>query len=249
MDNKTALLINGIREATRFLHRDYFELENLQSSLQNTTIFCHRSIQKLIENLQSKLEKYFNKIIFNYKELNNIIYDQSIILIEPIEGISNFSRSLPYFSTIAVSIKKINNNIITERCVINFPALNEIYYAEKGKGAWVEKNITNSCGPSRIRVSNLNKLDQISIAINNIQQLNLIKKIPYSKTKCFNSYTYSTTLFCCGKIDLSIFPPDSSSYLALKLLITEAGGNVFIYKNMFIGTNYQIYDKIKELMC
>ena len=38
---------------------------------------------------------------------------------------------------------------------MNFPVLSEIYYVEKGKGAWVERHSSNVSGTSRLRVSGI----------------------------------------------------------------------------------------------
>ena len=65
MQNDTSLIVDVTRKASRFLQRDYFELENLQSSDRGTSVFCQKSYSKALQMLREGLSKYYKTIIFN----------------------------------------------------------------------------------------------------------------------------------------------------------------------------------------
>ena len=69
-------------------------------------------------------------------------------IIDPIDGTTNFTRRIPLFSTEIALVK--NGNFILG--VSNAPALKEMLYAEKGKGAY--------SGDKRIHVSNVKQLKE-----------------------------------------------------------------------------------------
>ena len=64
-----------------------------------------------------------------------------MIVIDPIDGTTNFIHGIPL---IAIVIAKIVNNEITDGVVYN-PILNEFYWASLGQGSW--------CNNKRLRVS------------------------------------------------------------------------------------------------
>ncbi|WP_032139451.1 inositol monophosphatase family protein [Rickettsia tamurae] len=150
----TNLLINALRKAVKFLHRDFLELEMLQKNSVRNEEFCKRSYLRLKTLLCEELQKHTQYLFFpdDQFDLNNNY--ESVFLINPIDSPNNFARSIPFFA-ISVTYLKRNQEVLTPTStVIYFPALNEIYYAEKGKGAWIEKNNLNSNYQGlRLRVS------------------------------------------------------------------------------------------------
>ena len=57
MQNQVVLINDAIREASKFLHRDYFELENLQSSARSLRVFVDKAKTRVTENIQKSLSK------------------------------------------------------------------------------------------------------------------------------------------------------------------------------------------------
>ena len=43
MQNQVVLINDALREASKFLHRDYFELENLQNSARSIKVFVDKA--------------------------------------------------------------------------------------------------------------------------------------------------------------------------------------------------------------
>ncbi len=237
------LLIDSVHNATKFLHRDYFELENLQNSSRGTENFVNRATIKTEENLKKSLGKYYKNILFDDSTVS-AENNQSIILVEILDGRSNFSRSLPFFAVIATILVKEKDKLAAKQVVINFPALNYTYYAEKGKGAWLERSLKDfHGGKSRLRVSGKNKLEEALLGCNN-KNLALVQN--FSKNiRNFESSSYQAILLASGKLDFIIDTYKVNVHEGLELLICEAGGIIFIKDDIFIASNENLQNKIK----
>ncbi len=243
----TDLLLEAIRKSTRFLHRDYFELEGLQSLSKNCDSFVKKSCFKLYENLTENIKKYHSQIFCLAQDFKESNFTGSAALIEILDGTNNLSRSLPYFATIVTIVTKKGSDVFAEKVIINFPALNELYYAEKGKGAWVEKYSANYNGKTRVRVSGVNDINSVAVATS-YQQINQAANLS-ENIRIFSSYAYSISLLINGKIDICLFEKRDISYLGICLMIQEAGGISRISdNNIVVGSNYHIWDKIKHLI-
>lgn len=153
MQGETQLLIELTRKAAKFLHRDYFELENLQRTGKTNIEFCLKSRLKLAEILTDGLNKYYKKIIKLDDEWPIVSYNGKAVIFETVDNIYNLSRALPYFAIILSVVNITTGSVTPEKTIINFPILGEVYYAEKGKGAWLERYISNFGGNKRLRVS------------------------------------------------------------------------------------------------
>jgi myo-inositol-1(or 4)-monophosphatase len=247
MQSNIGLLIDAIRGAAKFLHRDYSELENLQSSTKNTKDFVERARIRVGESLQKALSKYYKTIVFDIDQLEDLDFTNGpVALLYPLAGKTNLTRAIPFFAVIATILVKKNGQIFAEKIVINFPALGEIYYAEKGKGAWIEKNSTNFAGGAfRLRVSGTNKLEEALVACNS-PQLPLAQKLS-SNLRNFGSCSYQTALLISGKVDCALFQNKPITDIGFDLIIREAGGLSSIQNGTFVGSNYQLHSKIKEL--
>ena len=77
--------------------------------------------------------------------------DENKIVIDPIDGTSNFIHGIPHVSIV---IAKITNVEVTDGVIYN-PILNEFFWSSKGKGAW--------CNDRRLRVSNRSLLSECLI--------------------------------------------------------------------------------------
>ena len=143
------IMEKACKKASKLLIRDFGEIEKLQVSKKGPGDFVTNS------------DKRTEKIIIN--ELSLARPDYSFLaeesgssekstefrwIIDPIDGTTNFLHGVPYFA-ISIGLEK-NKEII---CGIIFnPITNEMFYAEKGKGAYLNN--------SRIRVSSRKNIDE-----------------------------------------------------------------------------------------
>ena len=129
------------RKAGRILTRDFGEIENLQIQSKNVGDFVTSADLKVEESLLETLKYYYPKANFLTEELGYIKGEAETIVIDPIDGTTNFIHGIPHVSIV---IGKIVDNEITDGIILN-PILNEFYWASNGKGSW--------CNNKRIRVS------------------------------------------------------------------------------------------------
>lgn len=244
MQNDTSLVVDITRKASRFLQRDYFELENLQSSDRGTASFCQKACNKAIHILHEGLHKYFKTVIFDSKDIASSNFADKAVLVEVLDGLHNFERALPFFAIMVTIISKQGSKIVANKSIMNFPVLSEIYYVEKGKGAWVERHSSNVSGTSRLRVSGIADIQDALVASSN-SQIELAKKI-FTNIRMFESYTYALTLLISGKVDSLILNPYQISSLGIQLFIEEAGGAVHLQNDLLVASNFKLNEKIKQ---
>ncbi len=248
MQNNIAFLTDAMRSASKFLHRDYFELENLQSSEKNTKLFVDKAKQRVVENLQKSLSKYYKTIIFgNVSNLQDFNFDDSAALVNVLDGEANFERAIPFFALVVTILTKKHDKIFTDKIVINFPVLGDIYHAKRGKGAWLERHSSNfSSGAVRLRSSVKNKLEDTLVCCNYSELLLATKISP--NIRIFESCAYQLALLISGKADVALFKNNPILTQGFELLIRESGGLSYIQNDIFIASNYQLQEKLKQIL-
>ena len=134
------------RKAGRILIRDFGEIENLQIQSKSVGDFVTSADLKVEQSILETLKYYYPDANYLTEESGNIKGDGETIIIDPIDGTSNFIHGIPFVSIV---IAKMVNNEITDGVVYN-PILNEFYWASLGKGSW--------CNNKRLRVSKRQEL-------------------------------------------------------------------------------------------
>ena len=134
------------RKAGRIIIRDFGEIENLQIQSKSVGDFVTSADLKVEQSILETLKYYYPDANYLTEESGHIKGDGETIIIDPIDGTSNFIHGIPH---VAIVIAKVINNEITDGVVYN-PILNEFYWASLGKGSW--------CNNKRLRVSKRHEL-------------------------------------------------------------------------------------------
>jgi len=134
------------RKAGRILSRDFGEIENLQIQSKSVGDFVTSADLKVEQSILETLKYYYPDANYLTEESGHIKGDGETIIIDPIDGTSNFIHGIPH---VAIVIAKMINSEITDGVVYN-PILNEFYWASLGKGSW--------CNNKRLRVSKRHEL-------------------------------------------------------------------------------------------
>lgn len=147
------VMSQAVYKAARGLVRDFGELEHLQITKKSVGDFVSaadkRSEKLLIEEL-SKARPAFGFLCEESGE--KIGKDPSHRwIIDPLDGTTNFLHSNPHFA-ITVALE-FNGEIIA--AVTYQPILDELFWAEKGKGAY--------CNQKRLRVSKRSDFETILV--------------------------------------------------------------------------------------
>ena len=148
------IMIKAAEKASKILIRDFGELEKLQVSSKGPTDFVTNSdkkVEKIIIEELTKSRKKFSILSEEIGEIKNIDKD-NFWIIDPIDGTTNFLHGIPHF---AISIAlKFKEEIV---CGLIFdPIKNEMFYAEKNNGAFLNNQ--------RIRVSKKKNIDECLFA-------------------------------------------------------------------------------------
>ena len=159
-------------------------------------------------------------------------------IIDPLDGTTNFLHGYPVFC-VSIALEYKGKFLIG---VVYDPTRNELFYAEKGKGAFLNKKKIHTSGVNNIKKALLSTgfaYDVKRTLNNNIN--NFAKFIKASQAvRRAGSAAIDLCYVACGRFDgfweLGLHPWDSA---AASLIIEEAGGKV----TQFDGSKYSIYDK------
>ncbi len=145
------LMHKACMKASRVLIRDFGEIEKLQVSEKGPGDFVTASDKRVEKIIMSELEK--SEYSFLTEESGMIDGKNSTKkwIIDPIDGTFNFLNGLPHF---AISIAYEENSEVISGIIFD-PIKNEMYFAEKGKGAYLNN--------SRIRVSNKSEFKNVCL--------------------------------------------------------------------------------------
>ena len=153
-------------KASKSLIRDFGEIENLQVSTKSPGDFVSsadkRTEKIIIDELQKAHPEY--GIITEEAGIINKSNNQNRWIIDPIDGTMNFLNGIPQF---AISVGYEENGEIKCGVIFN-PITNEMFFAEKGNGAFLNN--------TRIRVSNKKELKMQSLLLADLRKLVKSKK-------------------------------------------------------------------------
>lgn len=145
---------NAARKASRLLMRDFGEVEQLQVSRKGPGDFVSEADRRTENILHEELHKARPGFGFLMEEGGAIEGENANErwIIDPIDGTTNFLHGMPHF---AISIALEREGEIVAGVVYN-PAADEMFQAEKGRGAWLADR--------RLRVAGRKHFDEAVIA-------------------------------------------------------------------------------------
>ncbi len=241
MHSVTNYLIGATSKASKFLKRDFYELAPLQFSGKKNLEFCKKSFDRTKEFLKEELGKRYKCLLFSDEPFKIPEQTDLAILIEPVDSIENLSRSIPFFA-ISITYLEISQGKATPKFhIMNFPALDLIYHAEKGDGAWI-KNMSNDM-ESRVRASKIDDLDQ-AVFITDDTEFSL--KIT-TNLRMFASPCYSLAFFISGKADLLRLSRLNYSLKAgFDMCVRESGGMIVETEEGITACSISILDQFRH---
>ena len=148
------VMVKAARRAGRSLNRDLGEIENLQVSLKGPANFVSLADKRAEQMLYDDLTKARPGYGFLGEEggAREGADKSNTWIVDPLDGTTNFLHGIPQF---AISIGLQREGTIIAGVIYN-PANDELYIAERGKGAFLNDQ--------RIRVAARRKLDECVIA-------------------------------------------------------------------------------------
>ena len=232
------MMIQASEKASKVIIRDFGELENLQVSKKGPKDFVTKTDRRVEKILISELSKSKKNYSFLTEESGKIINKNKDIywIIDPIDGTTNFLHGIPHF---AISVALQIEDEIT--CGLIFdPIKNEIFYAERNNGSYINN--------SRIRVSNKSNIDECLFGSNSYGIKSIYPKLNLRNSGCA---ALDLAYVGCGRLD-GYFHNNINLWdiAAGKIIIEEAGGKVNDIKDFKINKidiragNSSIYEKM-----
>ncbi len=142
------VMVDAVRKAGRSLSRDFGEVQNLQVSLKGPGDYVSQADRRAEDILYTELSKARPGYSFLMEERGPVEGDdgQHRWLVDPLDGTTNFLHGIPIFS-ISVALERQGQLVAG---VVYNPAMDELYTAERGGGAFMNDR--------RLRVSARSKL-------------------------------------------------------------------------------------------
>ncbi len=142
------VMIAAARKAARALKRDFGELEKLQVSLKGPANFVSAADRRAEETLYAELSKARPGYGFLGEENGTREGADKTHrwIVDPLDGTTNFLHGIPQF---AISIALERDGAVVAGLIYN-PAIDEMFIAEKGKGAFLNEQRIRVAGRKRL---------------------------------------------------------------------------------------------------
>lgn len=251
------VMINAARKAARGLTRDFGETQALQVSRKGAADFVSRADHKAEQDIFEELSRARPKYGFVMEERGEIegTDNSNRWIVDPLDGTTNFLHGVPQF---AISIALERDRQPYAGVVFN-PATDELFWAEKGEGAYLNDR--------RIRVSGRDDLSACLFACGlpfagrpgREQALGEAERV-LEKTagvRRFGAAALDLAYVAAGRFD-GFWERHLNSWdvAAGAVLVREAGGLVteidggrdFLNAGSILATNAEVYDKLKALL-
>ncbi|NBC20452.1 MAG: inositol monophosphatase [Alphaproteobacteria bacterium] len=132
-----SVMIKAARDAGRQLARDFGEVENLQVSRKGPADFVsnadHRA-EEIIYNALSKARPGYGFLMEERGEVPGTDKSNRFI-VDPLDGTLNFLHGQPHYA-VSIGLEREGELFCG---VVYDVAKNEIFWAEKGRGAWLDQ--------------------------------------------------------------------------------------------------------------
>lgn len=252
------VMCNAAFQAARGLVRDFGEVEHLQVSRKGPGDFVSTADKKAEDTLYKELKKARPSYGFLMEESGEIKGESEYTwIIDPLDGTTNFLHGIPHFA-ISIGLQKEKELIAG---VIYDPIKDELFYAEKGGGAFLNER--------RLRVSARSQLGDALLATGvpfaihseNIRDkfLNTMKEImpQVAGIRRQGAASLDLAYVAAGRYEgyweASLFPWDVAAGI---IIVREAGGYVcdlqggedFFGLNSILASNQALYKSLQDLL-
>lgn len=258
-----SIMINAGRVAAKNLMRDFGEIENLQVSEKGPGDFVSNADKKaeeiIVEQLTASRPSWD---ILAEEGSNKATEAEYRFVIDPLDGTNNFLHGFPYWA-ISIGLEKHSSKGVelVAGVVLN-PMLDEIYYAEKGQGAYLNDR--------RIRVSGRKHAKNAFIACGSASSVRRPHLAPFDIQQALGNlgnHVSSVRCMCAAALDLAFVAAgryDGMMDLALKkwdcaagiVLVREAGGKVTkphedkdgYLEGDILATNFHLHEDLMRIL-
>ncbi len=160
-------------------------------------------------------------------------------IIDPLDGTTNFAHKLPHF---CISVALVDETGVSSLGIIFDPCRDELFYAQKGKGAFLNQHMCHVSSTTELEYSLT--ATGFPYSINKLKRTNLVEfaafRLRSQGVRRLGAAALDLAYVAAGRLDgfweRWLNPWDTAAGL---LLVSEAGGQV----SRFDGSEYSITDK------
>lgn len=252
-----AVMVKAATKAARSLLRDFNEVEQLQVSKKGPADFVSAADIKAESIIKESLEKSRPDYGFIGEESGETRGANRFQkwIVDPLDGTTNFLHGLPHW---AISIALVDDDVLTAGVVFD-PVKDEMFWAERGKGAFINDR--------RLRVSARRDLTQSVLATgfpfagkkgHGDTQRDLIKLMPRTAgIRRFGAAALDLAYVAAGRYDgfweRGLQPWDIAAGI---LIVQESGGLVadldggseMLAKGTVLATNAELHTPVGKLL-
>lgn len=248
MSNELRVAIDAAKEGAEYALK-FFSKELIVDKKEDNTVFTH--VDKVTEELIKKIIKSkFPNAKFVGEETGGISSKGTFWTIDPIDGTRYFIKNTPLWAVL-ISLVVDGKPVIG---VSNTPCLNEIIYAEKGKGAFLNGK--------KVAVSNISKIKDSLLMFGSLRFFK--EKVPVllrvveacaSARSLVSAYEFH--LLASGRCEIVLDVYGKIWDIApFKIIIEEVGGKVTnwngnpwtINDRGCVMTNAILHNKVMEII-
>jgi myo-inositol-1(or 4)-monophosphatase len=221
------VMIKAARKAARTLKRDFGEIENLQVSLKGPANFVSAADRKAEEILREELMTARPGYSFLGEEGGRREGSDKTHtwVVDPLDGTSNFLHGIPHF---AISIALEREGSVVAGLIYN-PANDDLFTAEKGKGAFLNDKRLRVAARRRLAdaviACGLPHLGRGDIALGSRETAAVQEKV--AGLRRFGAAALDLAWVAAGRLDgyweRNLSPWDMAAGL---IMVREAGGYV-----------------------
>lgn len=234
------LMSDAAFKASKRLVRDFGEVERLEVSRKSVKDFVSTADLKSEQTIIHELLGARPDFSILSEESGRIEGKQSqeYFVIDPLDGTVNFLRGIQSW---CISIAYVSKGI-TEAGVVFDPLKNEMFLAEKGKGAFLNGR--------RLRASRLKDLDDSLVVSSRLEQ----EKLGKLSEACvgirkMGSIALSLCYTAAGHFDAFIANKNMKKWdIAAGTLIAQEAGCALRTENNYIVSNVDLIEKFDDLL-
>lgn len=255
------VMTGAVLKAGKGLLRDFGEVDQLQVSKKGTANFVTASDVRTEKLLQRELAKARPDFGFLLEESGEIAGKDASHrwIVDPLDGTTNFIHAVPYFC-ISVALEKRSGDKSEILAAVTFdPIHNDLFTAEKGKGAFLNGRRLSASGREKLEDAMLvtgKPRDTTQIDAYAATLLNHVMQAGAS-LRYFGATALDLANLAAGRIDACWFytmqPWDIAAGL---LLVQEAGGiatgfdgtAASAYNKTLLASNRQLHLPMQKLL-
>lgn len=234
----------GARKSLRYFKR------NPEVSVKPDNTPVTKADKEGEEEIKKVIQKAFPNASFLGEESGGVTSKDDLWVIDPVDGTKNFIRGLPFWG-VQIALVKHGEIVVG----VSFgPSIDELLYAEKGFGAYMNEKRVSVSKVAKLQEAFLNHGTITYFGENTSKLLNLLKEV--DRERGYGDF-YGYHLVATGRADIMLDAKNGPwDIAAAKIIVEEAGGKVTNYQgrewsltdSTAVGTNGLLHNEVIRIL-